>query len=92
MDFLGELIFEIILEGVFGLTVENPKVKTWVKTTVYLLMAEGFAAAVALMSISAFRQGNTAGAIACGALAAIMAVGFLIGSIHGHRREWKQAQ
>ena len=38
MEFLFELIFEIILEGIFGLTVKNPKVKTWVKTMIVSLL------------------------------------------------------
>ena len=32
MDFLFELLFEVVLEGVFHLTIGNPKVKNWIKT------------------------------------------------------------
>lgn len=38
MEFLCEIIFEVILEGIFGVTVENPKVKTWVKTGIVIFM------------------------------------------------------
>ncbi len=38
MEFLCEIIFEVILEGIFGVTVENPKAKTWVKTGTVIFM------------------------------------------------------
>ena len=90
MDFLFELIFEIILEGVFGATIRNPNVKTWFKTTVYLLLAEGVAVLLGIASVSMYRGGNTSGGIGCGIISALLAIGFLIAGIYGHKRSWKQ--
>lgn len=90
MEFICELIFEIILEGFFGLTVENPKAKTWTKTIFYLLLAEGMAGVLVWAGIKTYLNGNVSGGIVCGIIAVAMAVGFLIGAIYGHKRNWKQ--
>lgn len=90
MDFLCELILEVILEGIFGMTIKNPKVKTWIKTTVYLLLAEGVAILLGIASVSMYRGGNTLGGIGCGIISTLLAIGFLIGGIYGHKRNWKQ--
>ena len=90
MDFLYELIFEVILECVFGATIENPKVKTWFKTTMYLLLAEGAAILIGIASVSMYRTGNISYAIVCGVIALALGIGFLIGGIYGHKRDWKQ--
>ena len=90
MEFLYELIFEVILEGIFGATIENPKVKTWFKTTVYLLIAEGVAILIGIASVSMYRNGNPSGAIVGGLIALALGIGFLIGAIYGHKRDWKQ--
>lgn len=90
MEFLYELIFEVLLEGVFGATIENPKVKTWFKTVMFLLVAEGVAAVCGMASVSAYRNGNMSGAIICGMIALALGIGFLIGAIYGHKKNWKQ--
>ena len=90
MDFLCEFIFELILEGIFGVTVKNPSVKTWVKTTVYLLLAEGVTVLLGIAAVSMCRDGNTSGGIGCMVIAVLLGIGFLIGGIYGHKRNWKQ--
>lgn len=90
MDFLCEFIFELILEGIFGLTIKNPRVKTWIKTTVYPLLAEGVCALLGIACVSMYRGGNTSGGIGCGILAALLAIGFLLCGIYGHKKNWKQ--
>lgn len=92
MEFIGELIFEIILEGLFDVTVNNPKVKTWVKTAIFLVFAEAVAGFVAWISVNAYTSGNVTGGMVGGVIALGLAIGFLIGGIHGHKRDWKQAE
>ena len=92
MEFICELIFEIILEGIFGLTVKNPKVKTWTKTAVFLLFAEAIAGFLMWMSVNTYFAGNVAGGIVGGVIALGLGIGFLIGAIYGHKREWKQTE
>ena len=90
MDILIEFVFTAVLEGIFGLTVKNPKVKTWVKTLVFLLLAEGVALAIGILSFLSFKNGNTSGGIGCMVIAVLLGIGFLIGGIYGHKRDWKQ--
>ena len=90
MEFICELIFEIILEGIFGLTIENPKAKTWTKTAYFLLVAEGFAGVVVWLSVKTYLDGNVSGGIGGGIIAVAWAVGTLIGAVYGHKRDWKQ--
>ena len=85
-----EFIFEAILEGVFGLTVKNPKLQLWIRTAVYLLMAETVAVLIGIGSVSTYRNGNTSGGIGTGVLAALLGIGFLLAGIYGHKRKWEQ--
>ena len=90
MDVIVEFIFEVVLECFLGLTVKNPKVKLWVRTLIYLLLAEGVAVLLGVASVYMYRGGNTDGGIGCGIISALLAIGFLIGGIYGHRNNWKQ--
>ncbi len=90
MDFILEFIFEIVLESFLGLTVKNTKVKLWVRTLIWLLLAESIAILLVAASVYMYRGGNTFGGIGCGVISALLAVGFLIGGIYGHRNNWKQ--
>lgn len=89
MDFLLEFIFEAVLEGVFGITLKNPKVKTWAKTIVWLLVAESVPIVLGISSVSMYRIGRTAGGIGGGIFSVLLAIGFLILGIYGHQRAWK---
>lgn len=90
MDFIGELIFEIILEGIFGLTVNNPKVKTWVKTAVFLILSEAVAGLFLWLSFAAPAEAGPVGDVVCRVVAIALGVGFLIAAVYGHKRDWKQ--
>ena len=92
MDFLCDLIFEIILEGLFGITVKNPKLKTWTKTAFFLLFSELIAAWILFSGISAWQRDNIEGGIVISLMGAALAIGFAAGAAYGHKRDWKQAQ
>ena len=92
MEFVYELIFEIILEGIFGLTVKNPKVKTWTKTLFFLLFSQLIAVFILYSGFSALQRGNTDGGIAIVVMGVALIVGFAAGAIYGHKRDWKQAE
>ena len=92
MDFICELIFEIVLEGVFGLTVKNPKVKTWTKTALFLLLSELIAAYLLYSGVAVLHRDNTEGGIVVIVMATMLAIGFVAGAIYGHKRDWKQSE
>lgn len=83
MDFIFEIVFELILEGIFGLTIHNPYVKTWAKTMFFLLFSQAVAGFCLWIGI---KVGSSFLCIVSAALAAV----FLIAAIHGHRNDWKQ--
>lgn len=87
MDFIAELICEVILEGIFAVTVENPRVKTWIKTTVFLVFSQLFTGLFIWMTVDAWRDQNN-GWIIVGIIAAIWAIGTIIGAVRGHKRNW----
>ena len=83
MDFVFEFIFELVLEGVFGLTIQNPKLKTRLKTTSFLLFT---GAIVAVVICLAFLSAN----VLVGITGLVLAVLFLYVAVDGHKRGWKQ--
>lgn len=89
MDFIVEFLFEVIVEGIFDVTVHNPKVKTWVKTLVFLVFSEALAGFFLWLSFRA-PAAEPGGDIVCRIIAIALGIGFLAGAIHGHRRDWKQ--
>ena len=90
MELLCELIFEIILEGFFGLTVKNPKAKLWTKTICFLVVAEGVAFFLAYLSVKTYLGGNVSGGIVSGVISGLLGIGFVFGAVYGHKRNWKQ--
>lgn len=90
MEFIFELIFEIILEGFFGVTVHNPKLKTWIKTVIFLVVAEIIPALMLVSGISAILRDDVGSGVFIIALGAALTAGFVAGAVYGHRRDWKQ--
>ena len=85
MEFFFEILFEVILEGIFGLTVKNPKVKNWVKTAVFLLISEAVAGLFLWLSF----VGDVDGILVVRLIAIALGIGFLAMAIDGHKRNWK---
>lgn len=89
LDFICELILEIILEGVFAVTVENPKVKTRIKTAVFVVVSQLFTLLLVWITANAWST-NRDGAVICSILALVWAIAMVIAAVHGHKRDWKQ--
>ena len=89
MDFLFEFLFEAVLEGIFAITIHNPKVKTWIKTLIFLVLSEALAGFFLWLSFSA-PAAEPGGDLVVRFIAIALGIGFLAGAIHGHRRDWKQ--
>ena len=81
-------IFEVVLELIFGVVVDGARVKTWIKTGLFLLVFEAITAVFALMSIRAYQRGNTEGCVVTAIMATVVGIGGLIGAIYGHKRDW----
>lgn len=83
MDFVFEFILQSILEGIFGLTIKNPKVRTRVKTLVFLLMSGAVAAFLLWISVQS-------GSIVAIVVVLALSLSFLAMAVDGHKRDWKQ--
>ncbi len=90
---VGGEILAFIGFGILAVAVElvmTSKIKVWKKTTFFLIIAESLAAFFAFLAWNTWDNGDTLAAIVVGVIAALLAVGFCIGGIYGHRKGWKQ--
>ena len=89
MELLCEFILEFVLEGIFGLTLENPNAKTWVNTAIMIFMDLLILGLFAFVAVTGF-MGKNWFAFSAGA---IFFLGWGIFSIRttvkGHKRGWK---
>ena len=94
------LILDYILEGVvfLGLFIvalitstimTSKEIKTWVKTTVFLVLSESFAAFIGWMGWQSYCDGNQVGAFGGAAIAFVLAIVFIVTAILGHKKEWR---
>lgn len=83
MDAVFEFVFTMILEGIFGLTIKNPKLKTRIKTVIFLLFAGAVVTLILwLAAVSA--------SVLVGIVGLAIAALFLYTAAEGHKRDWKQ--
>lgn len=92
MDFLGELIFEIILESFFGITIRNENVKTWTKTIIFLVISAVIPVLMLISGIGAIGRGNVGGGVVILVMSAVLELIFVAGAIYSHKRGWKQTE
>ena len=91
MEFLAELIIEVLLEGVFGLTIDSPKATNWIKTAVFLLISQALTVLFAWLTWTAWQGGNS-GATVIGIITLLWMAGTVFGAICKHRAGWKQGK
>ena len=87
MEFLFELFFEVILQGVFGVTVNNPKLKLWIRTAFFFAFTQIITVLFAIGAGSLCSSGDGAWYVIA-AIAAVWGIGMLIAAIYGHRKGW----
>ena len=83
MDAVFEFIFTIVLEGIFGLTIKNPKLKTQIKTVLFLLFVGAVVALILWLAI-------ISASIFVGIVGLTLAVFFIYTAAEGHKSDWKQ--
>ena len=92
MDFLMELIMGILFEAPIEATMESKRVKTWIKTTLFVVLGSVVEALFLFLAyMSCFVDKEPVLTI----IALALVVGWLIviiyGAIHGHKHKWKQS-
>ena len=83
-----EVIFEFILEVIFGVAFDDTRIKTWIKTGLFILLFGALTALFTFMSVSAYQKGNADGCVITAIMAAVLGIGGMIGAIYGHKRDW----
>lgn len=91
MDFILELIFGIFFEVPAEALMESKRVKTWVKTTLYLLLGLSLSVLFGFMAYSVTtRDGNLSGGIVAGVICAVWTVFVIWSAIYSHKRKWRK--
>lgn len=89
MEILCEFILEFVLEGIFGLTLENPNAKAWVNTVIMIFMDLLVLGLFAFVAVTGFTGKNWL-AFSVGAILFLgwgpVSVWLIV---KGHKRGWK---
>lgn len=91
MDFLLELVGELLFEAPFEAAMESCRVKTWVITLLFSLLGDAMAALFTVMTVSIWRdQQNMAGTTVLALITLGWTAFVVYGAIRGHKRKWKR--
>lgn len=89
MDFIAEFICEVILEGLFELTVNNPRIKLWIRTVIFVIFTQTLTVLFSIGAVSLYSSGEGYWYIMA-VIAAIWGIGMLIGTILCHKKGWPE--
>ena len=90
MELLLEFLFELLFEVPFDAAMESKRLKTWVKTTLFIILGGAVVLLFAVITVSTACDGNISGAVAAGAVTLALLAMVIFGAIFGHKRNWKQ--
>ena len=91
MEFIVEIIMEVIMGLFVEIPMESEHVKTWAKTVIFLVVCgllDGFAGF--LFYQVCFVQFNLFSTVVVGAVLLFLLGLTIFGAITGHKRDWKQ--
>ena len=92
MDFLMELLFGLLFEAPAEALMESKRVKTWVKTTLFLILGLSLSILFGFMSYSvASGESNLSGSCAGWLICIAWTVFVVWMAIRGHKRKWKKS-
>lgn len=92
MEFLMELIMGILFEAPIEATMESKRVKTWIKTTLFVILGAAVDVLFILVACSVcFSDHDPSGSIIFWILAVGWTALILYGAIVGHKHKWKQS-
>jgi hypothetical protein len=91
MDFLIELLFGLLFEAPVEAVMESRRVKTWIKTMVFLLLGFFLSVLFGFMSYSIAVNGdNLPGSIVSGLICAAWTAFIIWSAVSGHKRKWRK--
>ena len=94
-DFVSQIIVYVglfLAVIIIAIIMLSDGIKTWVKTTVFLVSAEGATAILGWIGWKTFYAGNLIGGAVCGIITLALAIVILwIAAVH-HKTDWKKIQ
>lgn len=92
MEIIFEIIFGLIFELPAEATMKSKKVKTWVKTALFVVLGSMLEILLLFMAyISCFVDKEPVLSIISLALVVVWLIVIIWGAIYGHKRKWKQS-
>lgn len=91
MDFMMEFLFGLLFEAPAEAVMGSKRVKTSVKTTLFLLLGLSLSALFGIMAFSVNDHGdNLTGALVIGLICICWTAFVIWGAVSGHKRKWKK--
>ena len=90
MEFLAEIILEVILGIFVEIPMESEHVKTWIKTVFFLVLCGFIDGFVGFFFYQVcFVQRDLPGSVMIGAVLLFLLGVTIFGAVYGHKRNWK---
>ena len=89
MDFLVELILEILFEAPIDAAMESKRLKTGVKTAIFCVLGGALFVFFAFLSFSAWIRRDVTAGVFMTAITVVFLFCVIVGAIRGHKRKWK---
>ena len=90
MDFLIEIILELLFEVPIEAAMESRRLKTGVKTALFCVLGGVITLFFAALTVQKWiANDDFTGAFFMTLITALMLFGVIFGAIHGHKRKWK---
>lgn len=89
MDFLVELILELLFEVPIDLAMGSRRLKKSVKTVIFCVLGGGLTVLFGAIAVVCWHDGDSTGAFFVALITLVMLFGTVFGAIRGHRNNWK---
>ena len=89
MDFLVELILEILFEAPLELAMGSRRLKKSVKTVLFCILGGGLTVLFGFIALCTWQDGDSTGAFFVSLITLVMLIGTIVGAIRGHKNNWK---
>jgi membrane protein YdbS with pleckstrin-like domain len=91
MDLFAEILISLLFEAPAEAIMESRRIKTWVKTTLFLVLGLSLSVLFGFLTWSVSLQGdNVWGTVATGLICAVWTVFVICSAVKGHKRKWKK--
>ena len=90
MDFLVEIILELLFEVPLDLAMGSRRLKKSVKTVMFCILGGILTVLFGFIALCTWQDGNSTGAFFISLITFVMLIGNILGAIRGHKSNWKR--